>query len=48
MSNTTDPNLKIPWEIAFGQRSPIEVAHKATDTATVYDKTGTRLPPLHL
>jgi uncharacterized protein (TIGR03118 family) len=41
---TTDINLKNPWGIAFAPNAPVWIANAATQTATLYDGTGVKLP----
>lgn len=40
-----DPNLKNPWGIVAGPPTPFWVANSGTGTSTLYDGTGTLLPP---
>jgi uncharacterized protein (TIGR03118 family) len=42
---TTDPNLVNGWGISAGPTTPWWVANQATETSTLYDAAGNRLPP---
>jgi uncharacterized protein (TIGR03118 family) len=41
---TTDANLKNPWGIVFAPDAPVWIANNVTQTATIYDGTGTTVP----
>ncbi len=41
---TLDPNLVNPWGIVIGPSRPVWVANNHTDTSTVYDGNGARIP----
>ena len=41
---TTDANLKNPWGIVFAPDAPVWIANNVTQTATIYDGTGTKVP----
>ncbi len=41
LANTTDPNLKNPWGVAFSPTSPFWVSNQGSGTATLYDGAGT-------
>jgi uncharacterized protein (TIGR03118 family) len=43
-AQTTDASLKNPWGIVFAQGAPVWVANAATQTSTLYDGTGVKLP----
>ena len=40
LANTTDPNLKNPWGVAFSSTSPFWVSNQGSGTATLYDGAG--------
>ncbi len=44
LANTTDPNLKNPWGVAFSATSPFWISNQASGTSTLYDGAGTRVP----
>ena len=41
---TTDANLINPWGIVFAPGAPVWIANNATETSTLYDGTGTKVP----
>jgi uncharacterized protein (TIGR03118 family) len=41
----TDPNLKNPWGISFGAKSPFWISNNRTGTTTLYNGSGTPFPP---
>ena len=41
----TDPNLVNPWGLAFSPSGPFWVANNGSNTATIYDSTGTTVGP---
>lgn len=41
---TADANLVNPWGIVFAPNRPVWIANNGTNTSTVYDGNGTRLP----
>jgi uncharacterized protein (TIGR03118 family) len=43
-ATTTDANLKNPWGIVFAPGAPVWIANNVTQTATIYDGTGTTVP----
>jgi uncharacterized protein (TIGR03118 family) len=45
MAPTVDPNLVNGWGISAGPATPWWVADNGTDSSTLYDAAGTRLPP---
>lgn len=42
LANTTDPDLKNPWGVAFSATSPFWIANQATGTATLYNGAGAK------
>jgi uncharacterized protein (TIGR03118 family) len=43
-AQTTDANLKNPWGIVFAPNAPVWIANNATQTSTLYDGTGVKIP----
>lgn len=41
---TMDANLKNPWGIVFAPGAPVWIANNATQTSTLYDGTGLKIP----
>ncbi len=44
LANTTDPDLKNPWGVAFSATSPFWISNQATGTATLYNGAGAKAP----